>query len=244
MTESTTIPKSKGLRARVGHVHRAFAEARQAPFLSGGIALLIFSSAFVLEELLALGYDAVKPDALKSEAELLGEDLRAKSERIESRMDDVLTLIGDVEGSDGERTEALRRELSALKDDIAGIAPELMQAVVLTDRTVRASREAKARDLAASGFSLEVDATLGANDGMTVCSEAFNLGVARSINLDRPNVRLTSASGEIRMERTMTPGQQLRISDEHGVVAVTYARFEEVGGEGFYGFNFACAPAE
>lgn len=66
-----TPGRRKGLRARLGHLRRAWGEARQAPVLSGLIAASVFVILILAEQLVTWVYDAYKPDALADQAEIL-----------------------------------------------------------------------------------------------------------------------------------------------------------------------------
>lgn len=242
MTDEVERPVDAGIRKgfipslnyRLSHIQDAVNSLRKAPVLALLIGGVLFSITFLIEKVASEVYDRFRP----SEVEVLTASLVESSVEIESRLNDVLTLMKEVsEGADIDPV-VLQQRIDDLLNGIDGIRPVLSEVALLRRDFALASAQQKSRDIELAGFSLEADVILRMNDGVTICPERFNVGISHSgnPNTEAPRVGLTSPAGENTFSSGMVGGQSISVDG----ATLVFVRSEIVGGERIYGFSFSC----
>jgi hypothetical protein len=237
-----TPGRRKGLRARLGHLRRAWGEARQAPVLSGLIAASVFVILILAEQLVTWVYDAYKPDVLADQAEILSAEVARTSDEIETRVTRISAMLEDMQAGGSVDQAALQAEMDRLVQGMDALKPDLARVARMGDTLARASLQAKQQELTATGLSRAADVVLGMRDGATLCPQRYTLAVEEysGETASEPTVRLSSPTGSGDWDQTMEVGASLLIEDDLGRVTVSYMRHEVVGNDAYYSFNFNC----
>ena len=250
MNETPAIEKNAGRKGgfyalvneRLNHIRNAYDDLKKAPVLSLLIGSVAFVAIFLADQIVSLVYDAYKPDMLKSETEILSDNLLAKSAGIEARVNEITDLIQSIQAGDMKDAGVLQAKMNELLEGINGIRPDLSDVASLRRDLFLVAARQKAHDIDVSGMSPNSDVTLKMNDGATICKQRYTLAIGHSGDprTRNPRVGLTSPTGENVIKSGMGTGQSLMIEDDLGRVSVSFMRHEERGGEALYGFNFTC----
>ena len=229
------------LTTRFTHVGNAINELKKAPFLSAILTTIVFIFGFLAQQIASYFYDAYKPDVLKSEAEHLSETLLEKSVVIETRVEEIVSLMAEIQSGSVEDPRVLQEKMNELLASINGIQPDLSEVARMRSDLFLVSSRQKSRDIEVAGMSPNTDVTLKMNDGATICRMRYSFAVSPngSSTTIRPWVGLTSPTGES-SRSTLETGRSLTLSDDLGTVVVSYVRHEVIDGEAYYGFNFTC----
>ena len=229
-------PQTVASKGRInGFVRRVTSVIEANPFLSVLSGLLLFCLGWFGNLLLDSAYRTFFPDQDLIRAQVLREQINAKTDTIGEKLVVMEANLSKV-GSDGEEAKAFLAAAETVMRELEGLRPGIAQLASDADRHTERLASAKASELARTGQSAQADFVLPYDGGMTLCPSRFTFAVTRSTIQGHVGMTL-SHEGE-NNGGSFTPGQSIRLDGPDGGVSVGY--LGPVPGEELYRFNVAC----
>ncbi|MDM8166558.1 MAG: hypothetical protein QUV18_11445 [Roseovarius sp.] len=229
-------PQTVASKGRInGFVHRVTSVIEANPFLSVLSGLLLFCLGWFGNLLLDSAYRTFFPDQEMIRAQVLREQINAKTDTIGEKLVVMEANLSKV-GSDGEEAKAFLAAAETVMRELEGLRPEISQLASEADRYTERLASAKASELASTGQSAQADFVLPLTGGMTLCPSRFTFAVTRSSSPG--HVYMTVSQDGQSNAANVIPGQALRLDGRNDSVSVSYLGPQAASD--LHRFNFSC----